>query len=412
MAVGTPNGNADARRSAENLYVRDLVVRSSIDLVQEIASHTFTDYVPGQRKVINTAVKPVGLLKRFYLHITADLAGQTLGALDRTRLGGANILSNVILTDLNNQVRIQTPGWHLHALATVRRGFPFNGAFAPVINTNVTAGTAPVISGALSAMDLGDNLALMSIPATIAAAGAPSIRWFYELPVSYGDTDLTGSIWANTQNAAMNLQLEVNPDFFVTNAQDPLMAVYQSADADIAGADITTMTIRVYQHVLDQLPVNQQTGQVMLPGMDLSTVYLLNNTDITGLTANVETAIPFANWRQFLSTFVLYDGNNATGFRSVSDVAHVALQSANFTNFFKVDPRMNACFVRNQISADFPDGVHFFNHRGKPIVTQQYGNMELLFQPIAPTSGAHLRVGYESLALQSVMNMAGSIFQG
>lgn len=415
MATGVPNSSAanEQERIARNRFIRDLIVSSSIDLCQEIDTITHTTYTPGQRSVFNTRVKPVGLLKRFYVHITGTIAGQTTaGNTQRTPLGLSNILSNVILTDLNNQVRIQTPGWHLHALATIRRGWPFGAAYAPTIDSGGGIAFTPVIDGNLYPMQVGDTLGLMKGPRTVAAAGTGDFEWFYEIPVCYSDTDLTGAIWANTQNASMNLQLELNPDFFVTSAQDNTLACYQSDEADITGNDVTTITIKIYQHVLDQLPVDPNTGMVLLPSMDLEKGYLINNTVITGLSANVKTALPYANWRQFMSTVVLYDGNTAAGLRPITDVSRVSLQSANFTNFFDISPQLQSMFCRNRLMADMPEGVYYFDHRNKPIVTQQYGNMELQIQPIAPPAGAKLHVGYESIALLNLMNMAGSIFQG
>ena len=158
------------------------------------------------------------------------------------------------------------------------------------------------------------------------------------------------------------------------------------------------------------MPVNPQTNAVILPSLDLEYVYLLNNTNSTGLSAGSDQALPYANWRNFLSTFVIYD--NAGVLNLGTDINYIAMQSANFTNLFKLDPFMLSLITRTKINDDFAAGVYYIDTRNKPINTLQYGNMQLLVNPSAVTnSTSQFLIGYESLALQGVMNQAGSIFQ-
>ena len=206
----------------------------------------------------------------------------------------------------------------------------------------------------------------------------------------------------------MNLQLVINPNCFVASGADTVQAAYGSSSAQLG--KITTTTITVYQNSLDQLPVNPQTNAVILPSLDLEYVYLLNNTNSTGLSAGSDQALPYANWRNFLSTFVIYD--NAGVLNLGTDINYIAMQSANFTNLFKLDPFMLSLITRTKINDDFAAGVYYIDTRNKPINTLQYGNMQLLVNPSAVTnSTSQFLIGYESLALQGVMNQAGSIFQ-
>jgi hypothetical protein len=394
MATAAPGGGQSsaqqmAQARAMNLQARQLIVANAVDLIQQIFTTTITTYVTGQAFPVNVPVRNVGLIKRFYVEITANVQQSAAETQTKTTLGGANILSQVVLTDLNNQVRIQTAGWHLHYLATVRRQLAFGAAFT---NSDPSS--------------IGNNWGLNTTPSPVTTA--QNLRWFYELPVSYSDTDLSGSIWANVLNATMNLQLVINPNFGVASGADPTLAVYQSSTAALI--KINTMTITVYQNSLDQLPVNPQNGQVILPSLDLEYVYLLNNTNSTGLAAGADQGLPYANWRNFLSTFLIYD--NAGVLNLGTDANYVALQSANFTNFFKMDPFMLSLITRTKINDDFAAGVYYIDTRNKPINTLQYGNMQLLFNPSAVTGGtSQLLIGYESLALQGVMSQAGSIFQ-
>lgn len=394
MATAAPVGQSSAAQMQQartmNLQARQVIVANAVDLVQQInTTGGIVTYVSGQVFPINIAVRNVGLIKRFYLEITAAVRQGAAETQTKTALGAANILSQVVLTDLNNQLRISTSGWHLHYLATVRRQLAFGAAFT---NSDPSG--------------IGQNWGLMTTPSPVTTV--QTLRWFYELPVSYSDTDLSGGIWANVLNATMNLQVNINPNFFVASGADPTLAVYQSSTAQLGV--INSITITTYQNSLDQLPVNPANGQVILPSLDLEYVYLLNNTNATGLAAGADQALPYANWRNFLSVFLVYD--NAGVLNLGTDTNYVALQSANFTNIFKLDPFILSLLTRTKINDDFAAGVYYIDTRNKPINTLQYGNMQILFNPSAVTGGtSQLLIGYESLALQGVMSQAGSIFQ-
>ncbi|MDR3449791.1 MAG: hypothetical protein P4M15_08645 [Alphaproteobacteria bacterium] len=383
------NAQAAQQARAANLQARQLIVSNAVDLVQQIFTTTISNYTAGQAYPVNVPVRNVGLIKRFWVEILANVQQGAAETQTKTTFGGANVLSQVVLTDLNNQTRISTTGWHLHFLATVRRQLAFGAAFTNSDPSGIAA-----------------NWVLNNTPSPVTTA--QNLRWFYEVPVSYSDTDLSGAIWANVLNATMNLQLVINPNFYVASGSDPVQAVYQSSSAQLG--KINSITITVYQNSLDQLPVDPKTGSVILPPLDLQYVYLLNNTNATGLAAGSDQALPYANWRNFLSTFVIYD--NAGVLNLGTDVNYLAMQSANFTNIFKLDPFMLSLLTRTKINDDFAAGVYYVDTRNKPINTLQYGNMQLLVNPSAVTGGtSQLLVAYESLALQGVMNQAGSIFQ-
>lgn len=387
-AAPTGNNNA-AAASQQNMTARNIVVGNAVDLTQQIFSQTYTNYVAGQSYPINITPRNVGLLKRFWVECSFTVQQGAAETQTKTVFGGANALSQIIFTDLNNQVRVSTTGWHLHLLATARRQLAFGAAFTSSDPTGIAA-----------------NWPLMTTPASVTTA--QTFRFFYEIPVTYSDVDLTGGLWCGVLNATMNLQLVVNPNFFVASGANATQAVYQSSTAQLG--KINSMTITVYQNSLDQIPVDPQSGQKILPTQDLQYVYLLNNTNSTGIAPTSDQALPYANWRNFFSTFVVYD--NAGVLNLGTDINYLALQSANFTNLFKLDPYMLSLMTRTKINDDFPPGVYYIDSRAKPISTLQYGNMQLLVNPSAVTnSTSQFLIGYESMALQGVMNQAGSIFQ-
>jgi hypothetical protein len=106
------------------------------------------------------------------------------------------------------------------------------------------------------------------------------------------------------------------------------------------GNVLNTFTITVHQNFLDQLPIGKQ-GPI-LPALDIGTAYLLNNTTVTGIVANQDNPIPYANFRDFMSTTVIYDNFGYVTAPIGSDMNYFTLQSANYTNILKYDPFMSS----------------------------------------------------------------------
>lgn len=383
MATTAAQQKAQAQQA--NMMARAVCVKNGLDMIQSIYNQTFSSSPAGQ--VINVPVRNVGLIKRFYVEVVFTF---TPGAQNctRTPFGAANVLSNVTFTDLSNQTRINTSGWHLNFLATARAGLGFGGAFTNDLPQS-----------------LGSNYAVMSVPSTATASTATTGRVFYEVPISYSDTDLRGAIWGNVVNATMNLQLTINPNFSVISTADPLLSVYQSAGA--AAGSLTSVTVNVYQHYLDQIPPGSN-GAPMVPMLDIATNYLLNNTVMTGITAGQDNTVPYANFRSFMSTFAVY--HNTSTPVAGTDLHYWGLQSANYTNIWKMDPFQATLLSRQRVHDDFPAGVYYFDTRTKPLETVQYGNLQLLFNPVAASATAEVLVGYEMLALANVVTNAGSLY--
>lgn len=373
----------------QNLLARQLILNNSIDQLQSIYSNTFTT---GAGTVINVPLRNVGLIKRLIVQVQATVSGSAGVTHTLTELGASNFFSQVVLTDLSNQTRIQTAGWHLIAVSSAKYRLPYGSA--------ITATDTP--------FGYGNNYtSVQKAPATITASAASSnVFIMFEVPVSYSDTDLRGAIYANVVNATMNLQLTVNPNLLIAStATDNVLSMYQSSSSTVA--TLPSFTVNVYQQYLDQIPIGNQ-GPV-LPLLYLSTAYLLNNTTVTGLVANQDIPIPYANFRDFMSTTLIY--NNAGTLNNGSDVSYFAIQSANYTNILKNDPYVQALQARLRLQADFPKGMYYWDHRNKPISTVQYGNMALLVNSssVSGSTSAFL-MGYESLALINQVTQAGSLY--
>lgn len=383
-----------------NLLARQLISGRAVKMTQKIYSNTFN---PANGNVINVVPRNVGLILGFWLEVNATLAAPT-GNYSLTNFGPANAIQQVLFYDLNNNIRIQTSGWHLHAVNTAKKKNPF-GACGQNIQYPINYGN-----------NFGNNVTFPNAnqnlyqAAAVYSAAAGGVQMLYWVPLAYSDFDLRGAIYANVVNATMNMQITVTPSAqaFVVAAGDPTLAVYQSTTGT-TGAWGTTFTVNVYQVYYDQLPM-ASNGAPVLPIMDLSTIYELKNTSLTGITANQDFPIPYSNFRDFLSTFAVFD-NQAAGVPPVigTDVNYWALQSANFTNIFNVTPKYVGMWDRSDIGDDFPTPMYYFPTRDKPISTVQYGNMNLILNAALVNANASVFMGYEDFALTNTLVGAASL---
>lgn len=364
-----------------NAQARALVLANSVERIQSIYSGVTN---AAQQNVVNIAPRNVGLIKGFFVDVIASVTTIAGSSATLTALGPANILSQIVFTDLQNNNRIQTTGWHMHLLNTAKAGRPFG------ISTAFES----------SPIDYGNNYTEISAPATIAASGSGTVTMRYYVPLAYSQSDLRGAVYAGVVNATMNLQLTINTAALVATGVDAVQAVY-SGNAGAVG----NVTINVYQHYLDQIP--QSSSGPVLPMMDLQTFYDIKNTNVNGLTTVQDYPIPYANYRSFLSTTFVYD--NGGTLNAGTDLNYIAMQSANFTQLFKVSPFELSLFSRVKHGADFPAGVYYVDHRSKPINTNQYGNMELVLNASTVNANAQVLVGYEAFGQVALMNQAGSL---
>jgi hypothetical protein len=384
----TPNsgGSSKPNLQQQNALARALILQQAQNMIQSVQSGTVA--TPGStNNIINISPRLVGLAKRFWLEISATITNNDpANDLTITPWGPANLLSQVVFTDLSNNVRIQTTGWHLFAVASAKRGRAYMSA---VLND--------------SPVSFGSNFPVISAPSVIAKnGGTGTVKMIYEIPLAYSDTDFRGAIWLGVTNATATLQATINAAPFVAAGGDPSLAMY----AGTTSAVISSVTYNCYQNYLDQLPVVPQQG-VVLPINDLSTVYLLNNVTQTGIVANQDFPIPYANFRDFLSTSVIFD--NGGTLNAGTDVNYWAIQAANYINYQKFDPYLGSGFTRNFVQDDFPVGSYYFSHRHKPISTMQYGNQELILNASAVNANAKLLIGYEQFALVNLIAQAGAL---
>lgn len=402
MAATPPassNGNPAtyAQLYNQNMQIRNLIVHGvpsqgippAVDMWQPL--NPVLPSGAGFGSVLTAQLRNVGLVKRLLVKITGTISAAAANEHTLTKLGLANALSNVTFTDLANNQRINTTGWHLVAVASAKRRRVWGAA-----NTTDTP------------LGYGNNYDAISAPATIAASGSGNFVMYYEVPFTRNDHDLRGLIMGSVATATMQVQCTINPNFCVATGADATGAVYQSAGA--TPGTLSNLTFQVYQNYLDQYP-RQANGAPILPALDIGTAYVLTNTSSATPIANQDNAFPFVNQRQFLSTTAVYD--NAGTLNPGTDITAWKLTSANFTNITYLDAVTQALMGRVRISDDFPEGMYYFDFNDRPIDTSVFGNMQLLLNPSSVGgSTAVVLLAWEAYGIIGQINQGGSIPSG
>lgn len=378
----------------QNLAARALILSRAQPMLQPLAPVVVAAAnIPAGGNVVSILGRNVGLLKGFWVEITGTLTNGGGSQASRTGRGAYNALSQIVYTDLQNNQRVNTTGWHLGMLNTAKLGYGLGAAYAP----NLPAG-------------FGANWTVQSLASTIASMGDAALRVIYYVPVAYSADDLTGAIYTGVTGATHNLTLTLNaaPGF---TTGDALNAIAGGASTAVTWKTGTNVTVQVYQEYWDQLPATQ--AGVVLPLMDIGTSYMINNTSMSQITANQDFPIQYANFRKFLSTFAVFNNYNGSNGESAfgvgADVNQWKIATANYTYLYQAAPEINALQSRIQIMSDWPNGIYYFDHRRKPIDTVQYGNMQLLLNASTVNSNAYLALGYEAFADTNIVTQAGSL---
>jgi hypothetical protein len=375
---------------ANNLAARQFVLANAINAWQQTFQQTYTS---GAGTVVSVPLRNVGLQKRVMVQVAATVSGSSGPTHTLTTLGASTFFSNVLLTDLSNQTRINTPSWHLTAVASAKRKQPFGSAIkAASLDSPFGFGASYVNT--------------IFAPSTITASAASNnVFTFFEVPITYSDTDLRGGIYANVVNATYNLQLTVNPSLLVATGVDASFSMYQSSTSTVA--TLPSFTVTLFQNYLDQIPNDLRTGAPILPALDISTAYLFNQTQFGGLVVNTPNPLPYPNYRDILSTTVIYDDNSAL---LTGKVTPIQIQTANYTNLINVNEQVVSLWNRNRMQDDFPPGVYYLDHRDRPISTVAFGNMALNLTPTTVTGASSaFYVAYEMLTIINQVTNAGSL---
>jgi len=386
---------AQARQANGN--TRAFLLANCVPMFQPIFTGT-VDPNAIANPVLNIPVLNVGLVRGFLVKVQGTITN-TDGALDGTLtpLGASNAIKQIVFTDMNNQQRINTSGWHLSIVNSAKQPMVFGGAYAP----NVPMG-------------YGNNWTVMTATSpNVHGSGAKNFQYYWWVPVAYSKMDLTGAMYANVLNATASLQITINSTVSIPVGQDATLSIYSGVpSATLKWTAASVVTVTVFQDYLDQVPMqNTQSGpQPLLPQIDVRTMYQLINTAFPAPVVGQQNPLPYANFRTYLSTTVIYD--NGGTLNVGSDITSWQLQAANTTALINEGPNEAALMARTVFHADPPAGVYYFDHRDRPIQTLNFGNMQLSVNPSLVNANAALLVGWEFFADLSNVAYASSLPAG
>jgi hypothetical protein len=392
--------------AAQNALARQVIMAQAIEMQTQLASVSLSSTINNAGQVLNVTPRNVGLLKGFFVEFSAQIKNTNASAaITPTILCPLNLFTNVQFTDLQNNVRINCPAYQIGLLDTIKQKNPFATAFLSTATDTVVkygANSTATVQGA-SNVDT-----VWNAPASIASGATGVVTGLLWIPVAYSDHDYRGAIYANVINGQMNLQLTVTsaPGYVAGGGQ--MLTMYGPADSATT-VQVLNTTVQVTQVYMDQLPIDPRSGLPILPQRDIATIYELKNTTFTAAVPNNDFAMPYPNFRDVLSSLVVFDPLAApVSIPAITN--YFSLQAANSTNVFKRTGSLNQAMVRNIMGFDLPLGITYFSFRGKPLSTTQYGNLQLLFNGSSAWSSTYaIYHCWESFASVATISQSGSL---
>lgn len=383
-AVGNPQ---DAVKV--NMLARQFLRQRAIERVVPLAP-----VVPNAQQiaggVINIQPNMAGLLKKFIIEITGT-ANNTDAAnvANLSDIGIANIINNVTFTDSNGVVRTQPSGWQMDFVFRAKHRW---GAGSSLLSTALNQ------SG-----NFGNNFGVTVAPTGFAHATSQAFRMVWELPICYSDEDFSGAVWLGIVNSPAQLSIILNSAPFAAAGVDSTLAAWKGA-----AGNLTNVTIQVYQVYLDQI------GPQQLPPLDMRKAYELKFTNNQqAFQAGQDNPYSYSNFRRFLSTFLIYnhDPSADAGRAAGTDINYFSLQSASAVPIWKKFPLQVAREARVHTLTDYPLGCYYFSTRrpNAQINTVNFGNVNLILNPITAAAGAYALIGLEDFAELNALRQASSI---
>lgn len=387
-------GDSGKTQSAqESAAVASQILAASVPVFQNVKSGSAI-YAAGSPTVVNILASNVGLIRKFYLELTATVncaSGHTATA---TKAGIANLLSNVQFTDQNNRLRINTTGWHLHLAATQRKRRPFGAAMIAATGLSDTAG-------------LGDNFPVQVAPTSVSGGTAKIVTQIYEIPVVNSNQDLSGAVYANQTTSNNQLQFTINPNAFVVGTADPYNAAFTMDVALVTSLPtLTSITWTLYQDFLDQLPVDN-SGFAVLPQTQINFAlcfqYINPGVQVQAVD-NLYALPPFNIYQALMLFWDNYTYNTTVG----GDLNYIKVQISNTYVLRQWDVLMLAVATRDMIGVDFPGfigastngsgAVYALDFRHKPLSVNQLSSTNIVtnWSNVAAATSA-LNIGQEYL---------------
>ena len=377
---------------AQNAMARRLIYSNAKPIYQMVTSKTFTNVSAGNNQLVVNPLQ-VGFLRRFIVEVTATISNtDTTHAANLTPNGADNLLTNITFADFTGNPRHNCSGRSLSAVEAAKyRRIP--GA---AVTSDSVSGYGSIVAS--------------NVAPTIAESSSVTVTRVFEVPVMV-DTGhfMAGGMWLGVNNQSTLLTLTLNLAPIVLPAGDPTNAIYQlvTGGATIAATPITSCTIKVFQDYWNNVP-QDKNGNPILPGVDIETAYMINETN-SGMTfANGQpSAWAFPTFSKILGTYGIFD--NAGVLNAGTDWTQLALVVSNYSIIKQYDPYTMSRALRDIIGVDLPKGMWGFITRMHPLDVTQYPSLQLQFTPSSASAGATMLITTELLRKVQYMGAASGM---
>jgi hypothetical protein len=346
----------------------------------------FDKVLPG----ITQGVATLGNQVRIPLDRTGIVTGVTLiftvpvditAAATQSAFGPYNVVSQLQYVDFAGVIHVQSTGWQLHALNSIRA----RRAFA---NSQKMAG---YISGSETGIDTG----YLNFPT---ATGNSNVTFALYVPLAYDPMpgpgfDLRGAVLAQTDRGEHYLNITFASALVGT---DPFVTPYTAGTAALqTGAQIGVTAVQHY--LMPQAGVSPNN----IPMIDLSTIYEVmgNLYDNANISAGLSKYTNWPNNRAVMSALHFFNQGAAGGTLNGTDLNRLTLLVNGNTNVRENPPLIARLKQRDMLGWDFPNGVYYFGARNQPITTQLYGNVQTKFDVLTAAANTYLQTQFESTYL-------------
>ncbi len=292
----------------------------------------------------------VGLITSLDLDVTVSLNITAATAL--AKRAPWNLFSAIRVKDFDGTDRINATGYQIWANRGIRTRLPH------------------MLTYALNPPAVDDGQVYQLVVAPTAIGNNQTLKFRLRVPVCYDpENDLTGALLAQATTGELYLECDLNPSVFGVDED----GVYTTG----AGT-INSVAVRVVQNYLAPAGVG---NQIVLPLLDVNTVYELNGSLMTNsdINANLEKLINIPNYRTVLSVMTEYV--NGGVLNAGTDLTQLRWLIGGNLPLRTYTPNDLVAEVRGHLGWDLPEGTYYMSTRFKPIDTSLYGNVQIGITP-------------------------------
>lgn len=352
-----------------NIMARSNLLQTGVPMIKQL--QPVTGALGGSMQI---PLQRMGILTGVTLDVSVPVTIAT-AALVQSMFGPYNLLNRIKYTDFSGVDRVNTSGFALWALNSIRSADLKGSAIA---------------TSALDNMGVIDTN-ILSFPKT---TGSNNLNFQLYIPIAYDQhNDLRGAVLAQTTLGDHYVTLQIANALIAAANGDNFVSPYNVGTTGTGSAG--TITITAYQHYIQP----QSPDPNLLPLIDLSTVYAIdgNFIDTSNIAAGMPKYLNFPNNQAVLSALFVYD-NGGVGTVDGTDITKISLIANSNTIFREYSPRFLRGMMRDSIGSDLAPGTYYMGSRRQPILTQLFGNVQAKFDiaSVSATGPVQFISQYES----------------